>query len=45
MKLFVTDNNGVLLDSVTLTRAEYLAEIKYAPPGLLSQLQLGDEAE
>lgn len=45
MKLTLTDDDGILLDMTTLTTAEYRAEVKAHPTGILANLQPGDLPE
>lgn len=45
MRLILTDDDGTMLDSVELTRAEFDAEVKHSPTSVLSELQPGSETE
>lgn len=44
MRLTLTDDQGILLDSLTISPEDYTAEIKRNPAGILAQLDPGIEA-
>jgi hypothetical protein len=42
LKINITDEDGVLLDSIEVTRAEWDLEASRNPFGLLAEAQIGD---